>query len=454
MQYAAQVATQPGIAFVVAVVLFGVGRVIILRVAHAEQNPWLVKVLTIALLVHLLGAPLQIWVVDHLYHGVSDWNRYTHVGSTLAGNFRHFNFTLAGANVRQIVNDGSVSIATGVVMAIVGINLTATFLVFSFLSFVGSIFFYRAFTTTFPRADHRRYALLVFFLPSLVFWTSDVSKESIMMLALGMVAYGAAKLFARQHGAIALIIPGAVIGYYIRPNELLLVTSGFAVGMMLPSEAVRRRAGGLRRVASLAFLVALVFISWTLTLKYIHGGGGTLSLQQVNANNSGNGFGFGSSGIPYSNNPATFPRDVYNVLFNPLVIKAHGNSQRVAGLENLVLIGIILASIRQLRILPRAAFARPYVMMCVVYSVAFIYTFAALGNLGLIERERVMLLPFFLVPFCIPRGPKGAPPRYPWELRRRDRLRLRALLEQMQAKKREAERLAANPLAAADPVHR
>ena len=61
-------------------------------------------------------------------------------------------------------------------------------------------------------------------------------------------------------------------------------------------------------------------------------------------------------------------------------------------------------------------------MLCFVYSIIFIYTFAALGNLGLIERERVMLLPFLLVLLCIPRAPKGSPPRYLWELRRKARL--------------------------------
>ncbi len=165
--------------------LFGLGRVIILRVASAEKDPWLVKVLTLALILHLLCAPLQVFVVDHLYHGIADWTRYTHQGALLAPNFRHFNFTLAGADVRQIVNDGSVSIATGIVMAIVGVNLIGTFLVFSWLSFIGAIFFYRAFTTTFPGANHHRYAVVLFFLPSQIFWTSDVSKESIMMFALG-----------------------------------------------------------------------------------------------------------------------------------------------------------------------------------------------------------------------------------------------------------------------------
>ena len=183
-----------------AVVLFGLGRLIIKRVAYAEGSEWLVRIMTIGLILHLLAAPAQIFVVQHVYHGIADWTRYTHQGAILAPNFHHFDFTLAGANLRQIVNDGSVSIATGIVMAIVGVNL-AGHLPGLQLALVGrAVFFYRAFTLTFEGAEHRRYALMLFFLPSLIFWTADVSKESIMMLSLGLVAYGGAKIFARRRG--------------------------------------------------------------------------------------------------------------------------------------------------------------------------------------------------------------------------------------------------------------
>ncbi len=222
--------------------------------------------------------------------------------------------------------------------------------------------------------------------------------------------------------------------------------------MMVPSAAARRRLGGLRRAASLVFLGGLVAISVLLIQHYLHGG--TLSLSKVNANNQGSGLGFGSSGVPYSSSPASFPRDIYEVLFNPLLFKAHGSSQRIAGLENTVLIVLILSSLRQIRIVPRASFARPYVMLCLTYTVAFIYTFAALGNLGLIERERAMLMPFFLVLFCIPRGPKGAPPWYPWELRRKQRLQLRAAIERAAAEKAAAERFGPRGAPTGEPVGR
>jgi hypothetical protein len=101
----------------------------------------------------------------------------------------------------------------------------------------------------------------------------------------------------------------------------------------------------------------------------------------------------------------------------------------IAALQNSVLVAVILASLRQLRILPQVAFARPYVvMMCVLYTAAFCCFFAALGNQGLITREATGVLPFFLVPLCIPRGPRHRPPRYVWELRLRDRIARRRAL--------------------------
>ncbi len=54
------------------------------------------------------------------------------------------------------------------------------------------------------------------------------------------------------------------------------------------------------------------------------------------------GTGFGSSGVPYSTDLATYPRDVYEVLFNRLIFNAHGNAELVAGLENTILIVLIL----------------------------------------------------------------------------------------------------------------
>ncbi len=115
------------------------------------------------------------------------------------------------------------SVAAGVVFAIVGVNKIAGFFVFSWLAFLATICFYRAFSVTFPEANRRRYAYLVFFLPSLLFWTSAISKEAMMYHLAGLMAYGAALVLTQGRGGVGLLVIGTIIGVYVRPQEIAVV---------------------------------------------------------------------------------------------------------------------------------------------------------------------------------------------------------------------------------------
>jgi hypothetical protein len=418
------IGSNPIVVAVLAVALFALGRRFIRRIVRSEGgDPWLAKALTACLVVHLLAAPLQIWAVNHLYGGIADYTRYIYRGAALAGPFRHFNFSLP-PNLGGIVDNGSISIVAGILFAIVGINQAAAFLIMSFLSFIGITCFYRAFTLTFNGANKRRYGYLIFFLPSLIFWTADVSKEAIMLFLLGVLTYGCALVLARRGGyrAWLLIVAACTGSVFVRPNEMLLVLGGFTIAMIFrPSEA-KTKFKPARRTFSLVFLSVGVAVVMFLTLHFLPGLHGSVNLSQINQQNQGPGSGFGSSGVAYSQSPAAYPKDVYTVLFDPLPFNAHSGGERFQSLQNTVLLVLLIASIRNLRILPRAALARPYLIMCFIYVVSFCYFFAALGNLGLIAREATVMVPLYLVLLCIPRGPRRQPPRYIWELTRRQRV--------------------------------
>ena len=181
-------------------------------------DPWLSKALTACLIAHLVAAPLQIWTVNHLYGGLADYTRYVTRGAAFASPFRHFDFNVSG--VGGIVDNGSISIVAGVLFALVGLNQAAVFLIMSFLSFIGIVCYYRAFTLTFSGANKRRYGYLIFFLPSLIFWTADVSKESIMIFLLGVLTYGCAQVLARQGGFRAWAVdPGRLCRLGVHPPE-------------------------------------------------------------------------------------------------------------------------------------------------------------------------------------------------------------------------------------------
>jgi hypothetical protein len=225
-----------------------------------------------------------------------------------------------------------------------------------------------------------------------------------------------------------LIIVCSAAGAFIRPNETLLALGGFTIAMLFRPVSSTVRLQGLRRTMALVFLGTMTGVAIFVTLHFLPGSSNGLSLTSISKNNSGVGSGFGSGGIAYSANPVYFPKDVFVVLFDPLPLNAHGSGEWLEALENTVVVAVVLISLRSLRILPRAAFARTYVMMCVFFTGAFCYSFASLGNLGLITREAVVTMPFFLVVLCIPRGPRHRPPRYVWELRRRERVARRKAL--------------------------
>ncbi len=414
------------VALAVAALLAWLGVLIAKRVSRSDPYRALAGVMVASVLLHLLCAPLQIFVVDHFYNGVADWLRYNHQGALLADMWRNGHFGLAGSGVNGILGNGAVSIAGGVVMTLVGPDQLAAFFVSAWLAYVGSVFFYLAFRVTFPRADRRWYALLIFLFPSLLFWTADVSKEAFMLLGLGVTAYGIALVMVGQRSGYLYLVGGGALSLFIRPNEIVILAVGFALAMVLRAVAVRA-TGSLRRprnaftmAGAFVFVAGAVVITTFVAAHFLHGitsSGVGNSLNTLAANNRGNGAGFGSSTVAYSSNPLWYPRDVYTVLFDPLPFTAHSVTQLFAAVENTLILFVVLCALPRLRRLPRICLNTPYVFSALFYSGVFVFAFAALGNLGLITRERTLLLPFLFVVLAFPMARSGADP-YPWQRRR------------------------------------
>jgi len=410
-----QVGSDPFVAVLVAIIVLMVGLAISRRVAQIEGDQRFVKLLMLSLVLHILCAPAQIWVVDHIYHGVADYTAYVNRGASLSSNLRSGNFSFANTNIPGWTGDNVIYIISGIVETIVGPDKLAEFIFFSGVAFVGEVAFLRAFSTTFPEVNPRRYALLLFFLPSILFWTADASKETIMIVTLGVASYGAARILMRQRGGYRFLLPGLFFGVFLRPDEVVLLLVGFAAAMMFRVRDTQQRMKNLRRVLTVVFVLGALAGAQYLNSHVFHETGSISSvLQQVGKNNSVTSEG-SSVVLGYSANPLYFPKDVYTVVFDPLPFTAHGKSELLAGLENLVIVVIILSSLRQLKCLIRACRLRPYVLLCTIYSLLFMYAFAALGNLGLIYRERTLLLPFMLVVLSIPVSKKDSESQFPWE---------------------------------------
>ena len=158
-------------------ILIGLSVPVLRRQAIRESDPGTFRLLFLALIVKLAGAVARYYVAFSVYGGAADAARYHRAGVELAGGFRHLDF--AGVHLRT--GTSFIENITGLVYALIGPSKMGGFVFFSWLGFWGLFLFYRAFTIAVPVGRRRSYALLLFFLPSLVFWPSSIGKEAWMM---------------------------------------------------------------------------------------------------------------------------------------------------------------------------------------------------------------------------------------------------------------------------------
>ena len=156
---------------------------------------------------------------------------YDKEGNRIADSLRHLRFDVDP--LAPVPGTGGFRMIAGVVSVFTGANLTAKFLIFAWLGFLGSYLFYRAFVTALPNADHHRYALLIFLWPTLLYWPSSIGKDGWMLLTLGIASLGAARILVRRPGGYTLLVAGLLLGSFVRPHVSLMALLAFGVALLI-----------------------------------------------------------------------------------------------------------------------------------------------------------------------------------------------------------------------------
>jgi hypothetical protein len=100
--------------------------------------------------------------------------------------------------------------------------------------------------------------------------------------------------------------------------------------------------------------------------------------------------------------PLRTPVAAVTVLYRPLLVDATNVQSLIAATEGTIL---LIFSIVRIRWILAALFGvrrQPYVGFAIAYTAVFILGFSAIANFGLLARERVQVLPFFLVLLAVP----------------------------------------------------
>lgn len=391
-------------------VLFVVSVPLLQRIARVEGDPGMTRILLWGLFAKFVFTLVRYFVINVVYAGNADAGVYSDGGAYLAPLYRAGHFT---TDIPVLSGRGEetarIAVVVGVVYAITGVSKYAASFVFAWICFVGQVLMWRAFKRAVPEGDHRRYALLVLFLPSMLFWPSSIGKEAVMVASIGLVSYGAALILGDRVSVagVATFLAGAGCLAFIRPHMAVIALVALGFASLVGTLAGFRRSASPRifivRVLALIVLVIAASAAVSQTSRVLGSGSDSASTSEesgisgVFAKTEEQTKQGGSEYAPVAvNSPAELPAGVVTVLFRPFPWEAHNMNGLIASAEGLLLIGLFVVGHRRLITWARTLLKRPYLVYAAAYELTFIVTFSYIANFGILARQRTQMLPLVL----------------------------------------------------------
>lgn len=392
--------------------LFVISLPILHRVAsHDEGLSY--RLLVVALTLKMVSSLVRYWQ-SYVLYDTADSERYHKAGIRIAQALRD---GTPWAAEGPFPGTAFIEGLTGYLYWPLGATLMGGFFVFSWLGFWGLLLFHRAFAIGVPNGDTRRYALLVLFLPSLLFWPSSIGKDAWMTLCLGLSAYGAARLLARRRAGTLLLAVGVAGVSLVRPHMAVLLVGGVLMGYLCRPYSRRGLFGPVVKAAGLLTLTVAAAVVVSNAERFFgvdssadRSVGAVLDDTVARTQQGGSSF----EATPVSS-PADLPMATVSVLLRPFPWEATSLQALVAAAESMLLLGLCWLSRRRLLALPGLLRRQPYVAFAVTYTLLFIVAFSSFANFGILTRQRVQVFPLVLVLLALPPSARRArkPPYVP-----------------------------------------
>lgn len=403
----------------VSVIIVGLGLAVATFGREKNESRWVAA----AFIAHVVATFVFVWITMSAYES-GDMALYFYEGVFLA-HALEVDFAVAFPEVLAVVfhqpslfdadvigagsSTGTMSGIAGLLVYVLGESLHAVSLCFSIWSYFGCVALYRAVRTAFPHSFRQPLLVATLFVPSVVYWTGGILKESVAVGALGFLVLGTRQLLTGRvipgaMGVAAAAIPIAFVKPY------LLFAYVVAAGVWLYGERVERQGRdilarpvwlliGAGMAVGGVLGLGRVFPQFSLEMVALE----AARLQEVGAlADGGSNYSVGDpSATTLVGQLAFVPFGVFSTLFRPLPTEVSNLTMALAAAETtatsfLVVRGLwVHGPMRSLRTVVRT----PVLLFCTTFVFVFA---AAIGlsttNLGTMSRYRVPLMPLFLIP--------------------------------------------------------
>ncbi|WP_129793651.1 hypothetical protein [Sphingosinicella sp. CPCC 101087] len=227
---------------------------------------------------------------------------------------------------------------------------------------------------------------LLLFLPGLHFWSAGIGKDGPMIMAVSLAAWASLRI----HKRIVWMVLSLGIMALIRPHVGAVVMVGVASALLFTKQMSMRAKAVLAPVA----LMGLLFLAFRASER-LGVGFSADSVAEFVEQQQGFGDEYGG-GADLASQP--FPLKIWALLFRPFFFDTDSWMQRIASIENAVLLyffAYLAYNWRTLLTLAKNVF---YVCYSIVFCGLLIVLLAMVNyNIGLGQRQKMMAVPLVIL---------------------------------------------------------
>lgn len=359
-----------------------------------------VSLFVLAFTLKLIFSVIRYWTVVDVYAGAADAVAYLEEGTRVAKYFRVLDLSLL--DWYEFRGEGTTRMVyiTGVLFSLLPESLAGATIFFGMLAFCGSGFFYRAIRVASPDSSPNAYRLLIFFLPSILFWPSSLGKDAWVYFCSGLFAWGWV-VFARKRQILGLAVVAAalVLIYLVRPHIAAFLAIALAAGFL---------AYGTTNITNPIVWMLGGAVVVALAIFAVRAGQEFLQLQDVSLeaveelyaeqqqDTTSGGSQFQAVSVF---TPSGAVIGLFTSLMRPFPWEAHNLQALMASFETLVWLVFCIVQRRVFFNKLRSLRTDPVAAMALTYSIIVLLALTSIGNFGIIARQRVMMLPFLWMLF-------------------------------------------------------
>jgi len=289
-----------------------------------------------------------------------------------------------------------------------------TNLVFSLLAFTGAWKLFLFFYEQYPHL-HRKFAIAILYLPTFVFWSSGILKDSICVASIGWITYCLYQLLVRKTDFIKSFILLLVFGYLlwvIKPYILISYVPFFMLYLIL------KNVSFLNNKAVKLFLAPMLIVGCIVAFSQIMSnlqeemgqyavGSLTKNVKNMNVayeNQSNENSSMFTYGTEFDGSITGLvkmaPIFIGTTFFRPFIWESKKISTLLSSLEGMALLffTIMIFFKAGFKTVFQTLTKNPLAMYCFLFSMIFaLFVGATTLNFGSLCRYKIPCMPFFVI---------------------------------------------------------